>query len=168
MEMGISLSDYICTIRVGFLVSFIVFSRKTPGPWPGVVHLSKGSSSIIKNVHLRELRVVDTNTAHGSFTDGLVDQSRGRLPSFVVIDSCSVQGKILGHGTVGGLVGGYGFSHPGVKIYNSYAALAVSQGSHQGSVAGIFDGTLSKSYGVGLVSGTGDNTRGLIRSCQHW
>ena len=168
-----------------------------------------GSNSVIKNVHLRELRVVDTSTSTGSLTGGFVDTSYGA--DFFMIDSCSVQGKISGNGSVGGLVGGnetaartvvhnsyadvevrgrhaggltgnigttggwivssyargsvegnggiyslvgglVGNGGPGTIIHNSYAAVAVSQGTHGGSFAGSLVGTISKSYGVGSVS----------------
>ena len=169
---------------------------------------------LIKNVHLRELRVVDTNSSDSSYTGGLTDSAKGTSP-YSVIDSCSVQGKISGSGNVGGLAGsstgeiynsyadvevrgkhagglvgniGHGKSRmvssyargsvqgsggyslvgglagiaTGAVIRNSYADVAVSQGSHQGSIAGSFNGTISKSYGVGRVSGTGEHTGGLL------
>ena len=170
---------------------------------------------LIKNVHLRELRVVDTSSSVNSLTGGLIDSAEGTSP-YSVIDSCSVQGKISGSGNVGGLAGnstgeiynsyadvevrgrhagglvgsirhgksrmvssyargsvqgnGSGYSLVGglagiaaaATIRNSYADVAVSQGSHQGSIVGNFYGTTSKSYGVGRVSGTGEHTGGLL------
>ena len=170
---------------------------------------------LIKNVHLRKLRVVNISSAFGSHTGGLVDYAQGGSGLLSVIDSCSVQGKISGSGSVGGLIGqgrgeiynsyakvevrgrlagglvgsggigsvivssyargsvqgnGSGYSlvgglvgsTPSGVIRNSYADVAVSQGTHQGSIAGNFFGTISKSYGVGRVSGTGENTGGLL------
>ena len=186
----------------------------------GGIFSAIASSSVIKNVHLRELRVADTNTAPESYTGSLIDVLSGGSGDFSMIVSCSVQGKVFGNGYVGGLVGGnntegklrmynsyadveargkiagglvgsigisggwivssyargsvqgngstwsllgglLGAGGPAI-IRNSYAAVAVSQGSHQGSVVGNLYGTLSKSYGVGLVSGTGTNIGGLL------
>ena len=172
-------------------------------------------------MHLRELRVVDTHPSSQSATGSFVDYFKGNGVTFVV-DSCSVQGKVFGNGTVGGLLGGIdGTDSRIIKIYNSYAdvevrgrhagglmgntgyigawivssyargsvqgnglywslvggligfggsatirnsyaAVAVSQGDYQGSIAGNFYGIISKSYGVGLVSGTDDNSGGLL------
>ena len=188
----------------------------------GLFH-SMRSDTVIKNVHLRELRVVDTHPSNSSYTAGFVDLLGGFSVN-LVFDSCSVQGKVFGNGTVGGLLGGvdssrnhtikiynsyadvevrgkiaggligfYGLtgtwivssyargsaegygsvwslvggllgSGSGVTIRNSYAAVAVSQGTNRGSVVGNLSGTstISKSYGVGPVSGTDANSGGLL------
>ena len=174
-----------------------------------------GRVAPIKNVHLRELRVVDTNTALESLTGGLIDDA-----DYAQIDNCSVGGHIFGSGATGGLAGGNGtngsvviynsYAHVRVNgrhaggvlgsvgtsggrvvssyakghvtgngsnyslvgglvglvnigvILNSYADIRVSGGSKQGSLIGSMTGTISNSYGVGEVVGTGTDTGGLV------
>ena len=114
--------------------------------------------------------ISDTISIYNSYTDvevrgkhvgGLIG-SIGTTGGWIV--SSYARGSIEGDGSRYSLVGGLvGIVSRGI-IGNSYAEVAVSQGTSLALIAGSFHGTLWKSYGVGLVSGAGANIKlgGLV------
>ncbi|MDI9356160.1 MAG: hypothetical protein QM536_03925 [Chitinophagaceae bacterium] len=96
-----------------------------------------GTSSIIKNIGIRNASIVGTN-----YVGGLVAQNMGS------ISQSYVTGYMSGDNYIGGLVG----ENIGT-ISQNYATASVSGDSYVGGLVGKNNGTISQSYATGHVSG---------------
>lgn len=114
-----------------------------------------------KQGRISNLGVEDVNidARAGNCVAGLVGRNRG------TITGCYVTGSVVGHYTVGGLVG---FNeHDGGEIGNCYSTASVEGTRYVGGLAGKNWGHIYNCYSTGSVSGAGDDTGGLV-GFNHW
>ena len=90
---------------------------------------------VIKNLHLKSVRVHSTSTASSASTGGIVGGSH-----WTIISESSVEGAISGLGKVGGIVG---FSGNNGIIKNSYADVTLTGGKWAGGIVGGLNGSSS-------------------------
>ena len=111
---------------------------------------------IIKNLHLKSIRVHNTKTGNLTNTGGIIGSVNGHLK----ISESSVTGNISGSGTVGGILGGTSANTAHVK--NSYADVTVTGTRWAGGIIGSA-GSGSKIYNShsrGSVTRTGSGHGG--------
>ena len=110
------------------------------------VGLFSSSNAVIKNLHLKSVRVHNTGTS--SSTGGIVGGSLS-----TIISESSVEGAISGLGKVGGIVG---FSLNNGIIKNSYTDVTLTGGKWMGGiVGGLNSSRVFNSYARGSVTRTG-------------
>ena len=108
-------------------------------------------ASIIKNLHLKSIRVHSTKTSGIPKTGGMI----GALVNHIAISESSVTGKISGSGIVGGMIGYTGNSSLVVK--NSYTDVTVRGTQFVGGITGSLQHNcrISSSHSRGSVTRTG-------------
>ena len=116
---------------------------------------SASSPAVIKNLHLKSVRVHSTSTASSAYTGGIVGDS-----AYMTISESSVEGEISGSGDVGGIVGSSS-SNGNVTIKNSYADVTLIGGQWVGGIVGILARSgVFNSHTRGSVTRTGSSSFG--------
>ena len=111
---------------------------------------------VIKNLHLKSIRVHGTRTGNEIHVGGMTGSGR----NITRIEGSSVEGKISGlGGLVGGIVGGVATYR--ITIQNSYADVTVTGTRHVGGIVGkIQGGAIFNSHVRGSVTRTGSGHGG--------
>lgn len=112
----------------------------------GIIH----TNSVIKNVGLENCNINTTGNYAGAIA-GYAYSSN--------IDNCYSTGSITGHNYVGGLIGNALIN---TEINNTYSECNIVGADYVGGLLGNLIDTLTNSYSVGTVTGTGLNVGGLI------
>ena len=119
---------------------------------------SSSASTVIKNLHLKSVRVHSTSTASPAYTGGIFGHSDG-----TTISGSSVEGKFFGSGYVGGIMG---LGEYAMIIKNSYADVTLKGDKRVGGIAGLFAaGKIYNSHARGIVTRTGSGhgaTGGIV------
>ena len=107
------------------------------------------NQAMVRNLHLQGVRINNT-LAMDEFP--VVGGLAGFVGPSVVVDNCSVQGRVSGNNDVGGVIG-----YTNGRLSNSYANV-IAEGKFVGTLVGYNNGgMIISSYGRGTVVGEGSS-----------
>ena len=120
-------------------------------------HGLNGITAFIKNLHLKSIRVHNTQTSSTPSTGGIL----GGTLSGVAISESSITGKIYGSYAVGGMIGDTE-GGSGTIVTNSYADVTVTGTQAVGGIIGhaVGQNKIFNSHSRGTVRGTGSSYGG--------
>ena len=115
------------------------------------------AGGIIKNLHLKSIRVHNTKTSGTPSTGGII----GGVYGFIRINESSVTGKISGSSTVGGMIGGI-VGSGSIVVKNSYTDVTVTGTQWVGGIIGNAGAgsEIANSHSRGTVTRTGNGYGG--------
>jgi len=107
-----------------------------------------------ENAKIKDLGLINVDIDAGTEACWYIGSLVGMLKSGATITDCYVEnGRVLGYGLVGGLVG---ISHGGTVLSNCYSIGSFSGLNCVGGLVGYNHSTVSNCYSVSSVSGKGD------------
>ncbi len=107
-----------------------------------------------ENAKIKDLGLINVDIDAGTEACWYIGALVGKLQSGATITDCYVEnGRVLGYGIVGGLVG---ISHGGTALSNCYSIGSFSGLNNVGGLVGYNHSTVSNCYSVSSVSGKSD------------